>query len=200
MTSKVFIPTYLYIKQHTITGKLYLGITIQQPETYPGSGNHWKDHLKVHGNEVKTLWYCLFYSQEELNTFALMCSQQWNIVESDEWANLIEETGIGGGAPKGRKPWNKGKTVGPASEESKFKNSLSNKLRQRQPHSLHTKDAISKANTGKKRTKEQKQRLAESRTGITYKQMTVTCPHCGQTGGASNMKRWHFDNCKAIIQ
>ena len=24
----------------------------------------------------------------------------------------------------------------------------------------------------------------------------VTCPHCGKTGDNSNMKRWHFDNCK----
>jgi hypothetical protein len=24
----------------------------------------------------------------------------------------------------------------------------------------------------------------------------VTCPHCNRTGGATNMKRYHFDNCK----
>ncbi len=24
----------------------------------------------------------------------------------------------------------------------------------------------------------------------------VTCPHCGRTGGATNFKRYHFDNCK----
>lgn len=24
----------------------------------------------------------------------------------------------------------------------------------------------------------------------------VTCPHCEKTGGATNMKRYHFDNCK----
>ena len=24
----------------------------------------------------------------------------------------------------------------------------------------------------------------------------VTCPHCNKTGGATNMKRYHFDNCK----
>jgi len=27
-------------------------------------------------------------------------------------------------------------------------------------------------------------------------QPKVTCHHCGKTGGVSNMKRWHFDNCK----
>lgn len=24
----------------------------------------------------------------------------------------------------------------------------------------------------------------------------MTCPHCNKTGGATNMKRYHFDNCK----
>jgi len=28
-------------------------------------------------------------------------------------------------------------------------------------------------------------------------QRKTTCPHCGKSGGASNMTRWHFDNCKS---
>lgn len=28
--------------------------------------------------------------------------------------------------------------------------------------------------------------------------LQVTCPHCGKTGGAVNMKRYHFDNCKTL--
>ena len=24
----------------------------------------------------------------------------------------------------------------------------------------------------------------------------ITCPHCGKEGQLTNMKRWHFDNCK----
>jgi hypothetical protein len=27
----------------------------------------------------------------------------------------------------------------------------------------------------------------------------VECPYCGKMGGNSNMKRWHFDNCKEKI-
>lgn len=29
-----------------------------------------------------------------------------------------------------------------------------------------------------------------------YKQKIVTCPHCGKSGGESNMTRHHFDKCK----
>lgn len=29
-------------------------------------------------------------------------------------------------------------------------------------------------------------------------QKTVVCPHCNTVGGASNMVRYHFDNCKTV--
>lgn len=27
----------------------------------------------------------------------------------------------------------------------------------------------------------------------------VTCPYCGKQGGSPSMKRWHFDNCKTLV-
>ena len=93
-----FLPTYLYIKQHTVTGKLYFGKTTKKdPLKYNGSGRHWFPHIKKHGIEqVETLWYCLFTDQEELTKFALMCSEKWDIVKSDEWLNQTFENGLGG--------------------------------------------------------------------------------------------------------
>lgn len=32
------------------------------------------------------------------------------------------------------------------------------------------------------------------------KQETTTCEHCGKSGGANGMKRWHGDNCKSRIK
>ena len=98
-----FKPTYLYIKQHKITGKLYFGKTVNNPEKYYGSGVHWKNHLKAHGKEIETIWYCLFYDQEECIKFAYMFSEQQNIVESTEWLNMGVERGVGGGYPPSRK-------------------------------------------------------------------------------------------------
>lgn len=98
-----FRPTFLYIKQHSITGKLYFGKTCKDPETYLGSGLYWKDHIARHGQKyVTTLWYCLFYDKDDLNKFALKFSKDNNIVESQSWANLMDEDGIGGGG-KGQK-------------------------------------------------------------------------------------------------
>lgn len=93
----MFHPTYLYIKQHSITGKLYFGKTSRNPETYKGSGKRWLNHINYHGKEhVVTLWYCLFYDQESCTEFALSFSNQQNIVESDDWLNLQNENGLDG--------------------------------------------------------------------------------------------------------
>jgi len=97
--SSDFKPTYLYIKQHNITGKLYFGKTIRDPEKYQGSGKHWKLHINKHGKEhIVTLWYCLFLYQEECTEFASIFSKQQNIVDSVNWLNLKDENGKDGGA------------------------------------------------------------------------------------------------------
>ena len=50
-------PTYLYIKQHSVTKLKYYGKTTQDPCKYNGSGTYWKNHLKVHNKQfVETLW------------------------------------------------------------------------------------------------------------------------------------------------
>lgn len=94
-----FQSTYLYIKQHTITGKLYFGKTVQKdPLKYKGGGKHWSAHVKKHGYEhIETLWYCLFHDKEECTKFALMFSEHQDIVKSKEWLNLKPENGIDGG-------------------------------------------------------------------------------------------------------
>lgn len=90
-----FKPTYLYIKQHAITGKLYFGKTIKNPEKYMGSGTYWKKHIRKHGKKfVINLWYELFTNMHELTHFALLFSTEMDIVNSEQWANLIVETGV----------------------------------------------------------------------------------------------------------
>src|ERR1035437_3762204 len=89
-SKKTFIPSYLYIKQHSITKKLYFGKTTQNPEEYNGSGSRWSRHIKKHGIEhVETLWYCLFYSKESIVEFALSFCYLHNIGLGDTsaWLN-----------------------------------------------------------------------------------------------------------------
>src|ERR1035437_2078969 len=92
-----FQPTWLYIKQHEITGLKYFGKTIRDVNIYMGSGTYWTRHIKKHGKDhVKTTWSRLFYNKEEIEQYALDFSKRMNIVESKEWANLKFENGLDG--------------------------------------------------------------------------------------------------------
>jgi hypothetical protein len=95
----MFIPTYLYIKQHSTTGLKYFGKTTANPNKYLGSGKYWLNHIKIHGKDkVDTLWSQLFTDKEELTKYARSFSETNKIVESTEWANLCNENGLDGGA------------------------------------------------------------------------------------------------------
>jgi hypothetical protein len=61
------------------------------------------------------------------------------------------------------------------------------------PKSEETKRKLSEALKGRKRDPESIKKTADKLRG--RKQKTITCPHCGKSGGTT-MYRWHFDNCK----
>ncbi len=48
--------------------------------------------------------------------------------------------------------------------------------------------------TGRKNTDETKSRMSLAAKN----RKTIDCPHCGLAGHPSNMRRWHFDNCKSL--
>jgi hypothetical protein len=49
---------------------------------------------------------------------------------------------------------------------------------------------------GKSFSEEHKRKIGDAQKGVP--QPKTTCPHCLKTGGESNMKRYHFNNCKEI--
>ena len=114
---------YLYVKTHNKTGLKYLGqTTAKDPHKYPGSGVYWKLHLEKHGYDYTTEIISECQTKDEIKELGIYYSNLWNIVESDEWANLKIEQGDGGRqseevrrkigkAGKGRIPWNKGKQI-----------------------------------------------------------------------------------------
>ncbi len=91
---KKFVDTYIYIKE--VPGLKYLGVTKQDPYEYSGSGTYWRNHLKAHGftnKNIKTTILVKVRDKLELKTLGLYFSELYNIVESEEWANLIPESG-----------------------------------------------------------------------------------------------------------
>ena len=91
-------PTYLYIKQHSVTKLKYFGKTTQaDPIKYLGSGTQWRRHIKKHGKQfVETIWLSDLYFDTSISEVALHFSNENNIVESKKWANLVLEDGIHG--------------------------------------------------------------------------------------------------------
>lgn len=126
---------YLYVKRHSITGLKYFGKTERSnPFKYNGSGKYWQRHINKYGKEhIQTIELYSFDNQELCTEFALKFSKDNNIIESKEWANLKQETGLDGGdtslfrfytplsetakakmiqSKLGKIPWNKGKKTG----------------------------------------------------------------------------------------
>jgi len=87
---------YLYLKTHNITGLNYLGKTVQDPYTYRGSGKYWTRHLQQHGNDVSTTVLAECSTIEEFISISIYYSKLYDVVNSSEFANLIEEVGDGG--------------------------------------------------------------------------------------------------------
>lgn len=117
---------YLYVKTHNKTGLKYLGKTIKQdPHKYAGSGKYWRRHLDCHGYDYSTEIIKECQSNIEIQEWGMYYSKLWNIVESNEWANLKPEKGDGGSGFKHsnetRKKMSKSQTGKEHSEESKSK-------------------------------------------------------------------------------
>lgn len=205
----IFEPTYLYIKQHSITGKLYFGKTIKNPEIYLGSGKRWRYHIKKHGEDhVNNLWYCIFYDKEHIIEFALNFSEQQNIVESDEWLNLIPENGIDGVIPGSKMSEATRKKMSLARTGHKTSDETKEKIRSSQigiPKKNKVWNKGIKVGSPRKYTdKRLKENIEIGRRKSTKglkikKHAREECPHCKGIFGIGILKRHHLNaKCKVI--
>lgn len=184
----------LYVKTHNKTGLKYLGKTTRDPHKYPGSGLHWKRHLKKHGNDVKTEILYQTECEKDFREKALYYSDLFNIVDSKEWANMREETGHGGFTKEAAK---KGLiTMLKSGAHAHGKNGFnSEKARLAQKKSTEKKRKLGTLNAPK--SEEHRKKISQTlKDTHGAKQEIIMCPNCRKRGGARAMKRWHFENCK----
>lgn len=122
----------LYIAIHNKTGMKYFGKTQKYfnqkdlQDKYHGSGIYWLRHLQKHGDDVTMKIYGIF-NKLKVKDIAIKFSNENNIVESDEWANLMPETGIDGGPLYGKMNGMYGKTHSEKTRE-KLSKQLKNKV------------------------------------------------------------------------
>jgi hypothetical protein len=208
-----FLPTWLYIKQHNITGLKYFGKTSQNDVLkYKGSGRYWRKHLKQHGNDVTTIWAELFLNEESLIEFAQFFTEICDIVTSVDkngkkiWANLIPEDGKMGGQNKGIPSTRKGVPTGrDCVWKGKKRPEHSATLSGRTQTSEHS-NKISIALSGKVRTTEHSNNISIANKGKLKPLVSIAlkgrvlpktpCVHCGRMMDAGNMKQHHGNRCK----
>lgn len=166
---------YLYIKQHEITGKKYLGHTrTRNPWKYPGSGAYWIPHFKKYGKEyIKTLNVFEFDNQEEATNAAMWLSIIYDIVNSDEWANQIPENALPNTYGMKRKHSEetktkmslalKNKTFSETHKENMRKpKSEKHKENMRKPKSEKHRENMSKSAKNRKHSEETRKKMSES--------------------------------------
>lgn len=169
---------YLYIKIHTITKLKYFGKTTRNVRRYHGSGKHWQRHIKQHGIEhVKTLRVWEFQSLEECTPFALKFSKDNNIVNSVNWANLIEENGTDGapvGHPgcAGSKNGHFGKQLNKDKKHSEESKKLRSEKLKGRIFSDDWKEKISNAKLGKTLSEEHKANMRGPRGPLKVKRIS----------------------------
>ncbi len=190
----------LYIKTHNKTGLKYFGKTIQDPYKYKGSGVRWKKHIKKYGYDVNTEIFAQFENEtDELSEVALMFSEHNDIVNSDEWANLMEENGLdGGSSPESirkmlitRKDSSDGKSSYKLGGEQTLKTKKETFLEDGRSLLQATVEKTAETRRARGDFKKLAERHAEGDFWETKK-----CEFCEIEVTAGNFQRWHGENCK----
>lgn len=151
----------LYIKTHRITGLKYFGKTTRSVEHYRGSGKFWKRHIKKHGYDCETEIVGIFEDDNEAIAAAIQFSQDHDIVNSPDWANLREENGMDG-APKGlKRPDLSERWLG--SKRPEISKAMTG--RKRAPFSEEWKRKIGKSMSLVPRTEEWKRKIGDAHRG-----------------------------------
>jgi hypothetical protein len=181
-----FKPTLLLVMQHNVTGLKYFCKTsaLDRVYRYKGSGKRWVNHLNKHGRDVTVGVMGLYTDKNKCFNAAIQFSKDNNIVESSEWANLIEENGMMGASLAGELNGFYGKKHTPETLEKIRQKKIGvsvNKGAYRSPENCakisaslkgRKNPAISKALTGRKLTQETIEKIKQSRKGYTHSMET----------------------------
>ena len=189
------------IKEHNTTGLRYLCVTSKDDHnSYKGSGKYWTTHIKKHGYDVTTTVIFESPQQHIFDAKSFEISKEYDVVNSQQWANLCHETGF------------KKSVLGLRhTEESKVKMSRSSKRLSGWKHTEESKILMAKAaksQTHLPMTEAARKKLSQSNKGkprskaqhdatLKAHRVTLVCPYCGHIGNyLPTMYRWHFEKCR----
>lgn len=209
----------LYLKESPL-GLKYLGKCVNRDVyTYMGSGKRWKNHILKHNltyKDIETTVLLETKDVDELKKVGEYYSNLWDIVKSNDFANLRPENGDGGwghikGVPKTkewkelmskrertpeeRKRMSESKKGIVFSDETKMKMSKARSCQKDSPERNKKRaESISKVKKGKPLTESHKQSLKKPKDKI--KNYSI-CEICGVYTTKTVISRNHGkDKCK----
>lgn len=186
MDKTPFKPTALLVVKHNTTGLKYFCKTtlLDRVHRYKGSGTSWTSHLREHGFDVNVGILGFYVEEQRCLDAAKNFSEENNIVNSNEWANAVVETGKNGCSMVGERNPFYGKKHTPEAIESARLKRLGrsvNKGAYRSPEQRAKISASLKGRknpvvaaklTGRKQTEEHKANVAKGRQGFTHSMET----------------------------
>ena len=186
MDKTQFKPTALLVVKHNTTGLKYFCKTtlLDRVHRYKGSGTSWTSHLREHGFDVNVGILGFYVEEQRCLDAAKNFSEDNNIVNSNEWANAVIETGKNGCSMVGeRNPFYGKKHMPEAIESARLKRlgRSVNKGAYRSPEQRAKISASLKGRknpvvaaklTGRKQTEEHKANVAKGRQGFTHSMET----------------------------
>lgn len=162
--------------------------------TYFTSSKVVKQLILEHGKDAfKVSIRRIFDTPEEARKWETRFLTRVKAAQSDKWINQhnANEKFYGNGHHG-----NLGKKLTEEHKQNISKGQLGVK---RGPFSEEHKRKISEKRKGKTHSLEVRQKMSNSRKGVSKTLKLVTCPHCGKTGKGGNMTRYHFDKCQTLL-
>lgn len=196
----------IYQITNKLDGKIYIGKhqTKALADDYMGSGKHLTRAQKKHGleNFEKQILF-IFDTEEEMNL------KEAELV-SEEFCAREDTYNI---CPGGKGGWGYNNSIKTPEDRSKLGQLGLEHLRKNpdkikigasnggkatkmkiQSGEIDTSIYTSRSFLGLTHSDITKRKISER----TKSQVRIECPHCKKLGISSNMKRWHFDNCKFL--
>ena len=199
----------IYKSVNTKNGKVYIGFdskwpnrkTIHKSSHQTGDTKFYRAIRKYGWNTFE--WHPIYQSKDKEHTLKTM--ENFFITEYDSFNKGYNST-LGGDGCFGMK----------LSENAKKQISIKNKIPkpQSKEHIQKRADSLRGRKNGPL-NEEHKLKISMSTKGISKpmsdqhkknlkchsnNSTNVSCPHCNKIGQLTNMKRWHFDNCKHQVQ
>lgn len=202
---------FVYKTTNRINGKIYVGAhkTESMDDEYMGSGKILLRAIEKYGikNFERKILTKFDNADDMYKMEAILVNEEF---VADKNTYNIKCGGFGGFDYINKNGLGLKWGVSP-SDETKRKIS---KSKMGQKHSKKSREKMKQNNWGRRdpegqrehlrwaaslpKSEEHKRKISKSLKGKRKgeKQPIIKCPHCETEGGTSNMKRWHFDNCK----